>query len=203
MSTECCQGKEATECCKSTDTTQCCDSPCFLATLNLTYGAWLLRGWLAVRAIQTGVEKYAGMKGSDQLVTIDGKVNDYGLTQAEQVKEYAMSHYHGVPEALMTKFKAEPLMHLKIMNIDLTSWMLPIYDKVLGPALIVLGLLILLGIASRTSLFLLGLLYVTLTFGLILIKEDSGVAWLGIHMIMIVMALMLAKYNRVCVLKKW
>ena len=57
--------------------------------------------------------------------------------------------------------------------------------------------------SSRTSLFLLGLLYISLTLGLILIKEDAGVAWLGIHMIMIVMALMLAKHNRLCVLKKW
>jgi thiosulfate dehydrogenase [quinone] large subunit len=191
--TECCQAKESTECCKATQDTECCDS-CPQTNLGLIYGAWLLRVWLAVRAIQTGVEKFAGMKGSDQPITIDGKVNEYGLTSATNIKEYAMSHYHGVPEALMKKFTDEPLM---------LKFALPLYDKVLGPALLVLGLTILLGIASRTSLFLLGLLYISLTWGLILIKEDSGVAWLGIHMIMIVMALWLSKYNRLCVLKKW
>ena len=81
--------------------------------------------------------------------------------------------------------------------------MLNIYNLVLGPALLVLGFTILLGIASRTSLFLLGLLYISLTWGLILIKQDDGISWLGIHMILIVMALMLAKYNRLCLLKKW
>ena len=192
-SAECCKGEAPAECCKGGGSKECCKTDCCAALANI-YGAGLLRIWLAVRAIQTGVEKYTGLQGSDKLVNIDGKPNDYGLTEATQVKEYAMSHYHGVPEALMKKFQAEPLMNAK---------MLMLYDKVLGPALIVLGLTILLGIATRTSLFLLGLLYVSLTFGLILIKEDSGVAWLGIHMIMIVMALSMSKYNRLCVLKKW
>jgi thiosulfate dehydrogenase [quinone] large subunit len=48
-----------------------------------------------------------------------------------------------------------------------------------------------------------GLLYTSLTFGLILIKQDAGVAWLGIHILMIVAALALANYNRFALLKKW
>jgi thiosulfate dehydrogenase [quinone] large subunit len=105
-----------------------------------------------------------------------------------------MVHYHGVPKGLYDKFLEEPLM-LKTM--------LPVYDKVLGPALIVLGATILLGLAYRTSLFLLGALYISLTWGLILLKQDEGVSWLGVHMILIVMALMLAEYNRISILKKW
>jgi thiosulfate dehydrogenase [quinone] large subunit len=192
-STECCKSTGATECCQAAASPECCDS-CPQTNLGLIYGALLLRVWLAVRAIQTGVEKCAGIKGSDMPVTIDGKANDYGLTSSVPVKEYSLSHYHGVPEALMKKFTDEPLM---------LKFALPLYDKVLGPALLLLGLTILFGLATRTSLFLLGLLYISLTWGLILIKEDSGVAWLGIHMIMIVMALWLSKYNRLCLLKKW
>jgi len=60
-----------------------------------------------------------------------------------------------------------------------------------------------LGLATRFSLFAMGLVYTSLTFGLILIKQDAGVAWLGIHIIMIVLALALAKYNRFAILKKW
>ena len=80
---------------------------------------------------------------------------------------------------------------------------LPLYDKILGPALLLLGLAILLGIASRTSLFLLGLLYISLTWGLVLINQNDGIAWLGTHMVLIVMALMLADHNRFAVHKKW
>jgi thiosulfate dehydrogenase (quinone) large subunit len=172
------------------------ESGCPGNKLALTYGSLLLRLWLAVRAIQTGVEKFAGTKIADKAVTVDGAVNEYGLTAASSAKEYAITHYHGVPQGLMEKFQAEPLM----MTMGLK-----VYDWVLGPALILLGVTILLGIANRTSLFLLGLLYISLTWGLILLGETGtpGVAWLGIHMIMIVMALMLAEHNRFAVLKKW
>ena len=167
---------------------------CTTNKLALTYASWMLRLWLAVRAIQTGVEKYAGTKAADQVVNVDGAPNEYGLTAAGSVKQYALENYHGVPQALMKKFDAEPLM---------PGFGLPLYDKILGPALIVLGLTILLGIAYRTSLFLLGLLDISLTWGLILIKQDDGVSWLGVHMILIALALMVADHNRLSILKKW
>jgi thiosulfate dehydrogenase [quinone] large subunit len=107
-----------------------------------------------------------------------------------------------VPAALLKKFEAEPLMSsYTVMGIHINP--LKIYDVILGPTLLVLGLTILLGIANRTSLFLLGLLYISLTWGLILIKQDDGVSWLGVHMILIVMALMLADHNRFAICKKW
>jgi thiosulfate dehydrogenase (quinone) large subunit len=170
------------------------ESCCPNNKLALVYGALLLRLWLAVRAIQTGLEKYAGSKSADQVVPVDGVPNEEGLAAVGSSKVYAIEHYHGVPEALMKKFQTEPLM---------LKFALPLYDKILGPALLLLGVTILLGIASRTSLFLLGLLYISLTWGLILIKQDEGVSWLGVHMILVVMALMLAEHNRFAILKKW
>ena len=165
-------------------------------TLALTYGALLARLWLGVRALQTGIEKYGGNKISEKVVDIDGAPNEYGLTSEGADKVYSMANYHGVPEALFTKFQGEPLM---------TEWSLKIYDKVLGPALIILGITILLGIASRTSMFVLGLLYISLTWGLILLGTpgQSGVAWLGTHMLIIIAALALSRHNRLCILKKW
>jgi thiosulfate dehydrogenase [quinone] large subunit len=162
--------------------------------LGFIFASLLLRLWLGVRALQTGIEKFAGSKMSDQAVAPDGKVYDANLTAATSAKGYALENYHGIPEALRATFEKEPLM---------MGWALNIYDIVLGPALIILGITILLGLASRVSLFLLGLLYVSLTLGLILIKQDAGVAWLGVHMIMIVLALAWANHNRLCVLKKW
>jgi len=38
---------------------------------------------------------------------------------------------------------------------------------------------------------------------LILIRQDDGVAWLGIHVALVALALMLAKYNKFVILKKW
>lgn len=172
----------------------CCSKKTCCNNLALVFASLLLRLWLAIRAIQTGLEKFAGSKASQEAVSIDGASNSYGLTAAASVKQYALDNYHGVPQALTEKLKAEPLM---------SEAMLRLYDRVLGPALIVLGVTVLLGLASRTSLFLLGLLYISLTWGLILIKQDEGVAWLGVHIIMVVMALGLAEHNRFTLLKKW
>ena len=165
--------------------------------LALTYAAWLARLWLAVRAIQTGIEKFASTEKVSQGVMIDGEPNKYGLQVETVDKYYALSNYHGVPGSMAEQFGKEPLI---------PGFFLPIYDMILGPALLVLGATILLGIASRTSLFLLGALYVSLTWGLILLggqQGNSGVAWLAAHMILIVWALYLAPYNKLCLLKKW
>ena len=162
--------------------------------LGFIFASLLLRLWLGVRALQTGIEKFAGSSMSNQPVEVDGEVYDANLTAATSAKGYALENYHGIPEALRATFEKEPLI---------MGWALNIYDIVLGPVLIILGITILLGLASRVSLFLLGLLYVSLTLGLILIKQDAGVAWLGVHMIMIVLALAWANHNRLCILKKW
>ena len=162
--------------------------------LGSTLGILLLRIWLGIRSLQTGIEKFAGTKASDSPVSIDGAPNTYGLTESTAVKTYSLSDYHGVPQALYDKFAAEPLI---------PGFFLTIYNIVLGPALLILGLTVLLGIATRISLFAMGLMYTSLTFGLILLKQDAGVAWLGTHIIMIVIALVLAKHNRLAILNKW
>jgi thiosulfate dehydrogenase [quinone] large subunit len=162
--------------------------------LGLTLGMLILRIWLGLRAIQTGIEKFAGSKANSSVVDIDGVPNSYGLTKDGADKFYSFSEYHGVPVPLYDKFATEPLV---------PTWGLNLYDTILGPVLILLGLGILLGIAQRISLFAMGLVYTSLTFGLILIKQDAGIAWLGIHIIMVVMALALAKYNKFAILKKW
>jgi thiosulfate dehydrogenase [quinone] large subunit len=75
-------------------------------------------------------------------------------------------------------------------------WMTKNFAHTLGYALVVLGLCVLLGVKSRLSLFATGLLYVGLSFGLMAVQEAEGVAWLGMHMIVIAGALMLVRYER-------
>ncbi|MEX0325572.1 MAG: hypothetical protein AB3N33_05740 [Puniceicoccaceae bacterium] len=162
--------------------------------LGRTLAMLLARLWLALRSLQTGIEKFAGTRSSETAVTIDGAANTYGLTESASSKVYGISHYSGVPKALYDKFAAEPLI---------PGWFLGLYDLLLGPALLLLGLTLLLGIATRVSLFVMGLVYTSLTFGLILLKQDAGVAWLAAHVILIVMALSLANHNRFAILKKW
>lgn len=164
-------------------------------TLALVYGSLLARLWLGVRAIQTGIEKFSGTVSKDgQPNIVDGQPNAEGLSTTTSSKVYSLENYHGVPEKLMTDFEKEPLM---------LGFALPLYDKILGPALLILGAMIILGIAYRSSLFVLGILYISLTWGLILLGQNSGIAWLGTHMVLVIAALALAQHNRFAILKKW
>ena len=157
-------------------------------------GMLLLRIWLGIRALQSGIEKFAGMEASDQVVEVDGELNEYGLVDTDAEKVYSLGNMHGVPEAMYDRFLDEPLI---------PNFALGLYDKLLGPALIILGLTVLLGIALRCSLFAMGLVYTSLTFGLILLGQDAGVAWLGIHILLIAAALLHIRYNRFSIMKRF
>ncbi len=169
--------------------------PSACSSLGPALGLLTIRIWLGFRALATGIEKYAGTKASEAAILIDGKPNTYGLTDSASEKVYGLAQYHGIPEALRSQFLAEPLLPGPFLNI---------YDKILGPSLILLGITVLLGIFPRVSLFAMGLLYTSLTFGLILLKQDAGVAWLAIHIILIAMALIYSDRDK-CVLfgRKW
>jgi thiosulfate dehydrogenase [quinone] large subunit len=156
----------------------------------------ILRLWLAVRAILAGIEKF-GAYHTFQKPAIDpttGMEDPSGAMIEVKQKFYALTNYSGVPQSFKDKFATEPLLPHALTT--------PFY-AVLGWALIALGLMLLVGLGTRISLFLQGLLYVALTVGLILLKQEDGVAWLGIHIALISLALMLAKYNRFTLLRKW
>lgn len=188
----------STSSCCSTKS-DCCSpaSDCGVSDkLALLSGSVLLRVWLGVRAIQSGIEKFASTAQVERLTLVDGVPNDYGMTETVTVKAYDIGAYKGIPDALKDTFADQPMI---------PGFMLPIYNAVLGPALLILGVTVLLGIASRISLLFLGLLYVSLTWGLILLGEpgNAGVAWLGTHIILIVLALQLTRHDPLRVLKKW
>ena len=109
-------------------------------------------------------------------------------------KVYGLGRYHAVPQILQDKFALEPL---------LPSVLLKPFYAVLGPALIILGVTLLLGIFTRISLFLQGILYIVLTIGLMLINQNDGATFLGIHIVLVAMALVLVDNNRFALLKKW
>lgn len=155
--------------------------------LGSTLGFLLLRVWLGVRSLVTGIEKFAGTKASEVPVMIDGEPNPMGLTSDTASKVYGLDQYHGVPPSMYGKFLEEPLI---------PKFAMVVYDLVLGPALIILGLTLLLGVATRLSLFAMGLLYTSLTVGLILLAQDGGIAWLAIHVLMIAYALFHVRHNR-------
>jgi thiosulfate dehydrogenase [quinone] large subunit len=78
----------------------------------------------------------------------------------------------------------------------LPLWATRDFAYALGYLLLVLGAALLLGIKSRTTLVLNGLLYVGLAFGLMAVQEDEGVAWLAIYVGLFAAALVLVRHDR-------
>jgi len=156
----------------------------------------ILRGWLGIRALVTGLDKYSdSIKVQRPLMDpVTGMQDPSGAMVDVTQKVYGLANYHAVPRALQDKFATEPLLPSLLTNS---------FYAILGPALILLGLTLLLGIGTRISLFLQGILYIFLTVGLMLINQNDGVAWLGIHIGLVAMALVLADNNRLALLKKW
>lgn len=66
----------------------------------------------------------------------------------------------------------------------------------LGYALVATGFALLLGLKTRLSLLAVGLIYVALAFGLMAVQESEGVAWLGVHVLMVAAALALVRHDR-------
>lgn len=148
----------------------------------------VLRLWLGVRSLLTGLEKFAGVETKQKpLLDEFGDPDISGAMVNVKEKVYGFSHYHGLPEPLYDKFAAEPLMPV---------WMLDLYSGVLGYLLILLGGLLIVGALPRIALVASGLVYVSLSVGLVLLNESGGVAWLGTHVLLVALALLLVNYNK-------
>jgi len=110
------------------------------------------------------------------------------------VKSYALANYAGIPAGLRDKFAHEPLF---------PKFALVLFDRLLGPAFILTGIMLIVGLGTRLSLLAQALLFIALTVGLVLIDQNDGVAYLGIHIALVAAAFLLAQHNRFVVLKKW
>ena len=113
-----------------------------------------------------------------------------GLEKFEANKSYSMENYStnmGRMAKGISDYSFIPL------------WAANIFAQSLGFLLLILGAAIILGIKSRVSLFIAGLLYVGLAFGLAAVQEGEGVAWIGMQVLMFAVALVLVRNERLAV----
>jgi len=163
---------------------------------DYTFAFWALRLWLGIRALFVGIQKFAAYK-SVAVPLIDpstGQPDASGVMVNVNVKTYALANYAGIPAAFKDKFAHEPLF---------PKFALVLFDRMLGPAFILTGIMLIIGLGTRLSLLVQGMLFVALTVGLVLIDSNDGVAYLGIHIGLVAAAFLLAKHNRFAVLKRW
>jgi thiosulfate dehydrogenase [quinone] large subunit len=163
---------------------------------DYTFAFLALRLWLGVRALFVGIQKYAAYKAV-AMPLIDpatGQPDASGVMVNVSVKSYALANYAGIPVGMRDKFAHEPLF---------PKFALVAFDRMLGPAFILTGIMLILGLGTRLSLIAQGLLFVALTVGLVLIDQNDGVAYLGIHIGLVSAAFLLARHNRFAVFAKW
>jgi thiosulfate dehydrogenase [quinone] large subunit len=112
-----------------------------------------------------------------------------GLEKFELNRSYSTENYSANMTRMATGISNNSVIPL---------WAAKVFAQPLGYLLIVFGVLVLLGVKSRVTLFLTGLIYVGLSFGLMAVGsiEGEGIAWLGMHVLMFAVALVLARHDR-------
>jgi thiosulfate dehydrogenase [quinone] large subunit len=179
-----------------TDSTATTLDPTRRVNWDFTCAFLALRLWLGARALFVGIEKFGAYR-SVAMPLIDpetGQPDASGVMVNVNIKSYALANYAGIPAALRDKFAHQPL---------LPKFALVAFDKMLGPAFILTGIMLLIGLGTRLSLLAQALLFIALTVGLVMIDQSDGVAWLGIHIGLVAGAFLLVQHNRFVVLKKW
>jgi thiosulfate dehydrogenase (quinone) large subunit len=177
-------------------TTETRVSPVRKVAWDFTFAFLALRLWLGFRALFVGIQKFAAYK-SVAMPLIDpstGQPDASGVMVNVSVKSYALANYAGIPVGLRDKFAHDPLF---------PKFALTLFDRILGPAFILTGIMLIVGLGTRVSLLVQGLLFIALTVGLVLIDQNDGVAYLGIHIGLVTAAFLLVQHNRFAVLKKW
>jgi thiosulfate dehydrogenase (quinone) large subunit len=113
-----------------------------------------------------------------------------GLEKFELNKSYSTENYSENMTRMATGISNNSVIPL---------WAAKAFALPLGYLLTILGLAILLGIKSRVSLFVAGLVYVGLGFGLMAVQEGEGVAWIGMQVLMFAVAIALVRNDRFAV----
>ena len=114
-----------------------------------------------------------------------------GLEKFEANKSYSTANYSENMTRMATGISNNSVIPL---------WAAKAFALPLGYLLTILGLALILGIKSRTMLFLSGLVYVGLAFGLMAVQEGEGVAWIGVQVLMFAIALSFVRHNRFALL---
>lgn len=113
-----------------------------------------------------------------------------GLEKFESGGVYSLANYTKNMERMATGITGASFLPL---------WATKLFAFSLGYVLVALGLALLLGLKTRITLVLTGLLYLGLSFGLMAVQDNEGVAWLSTYVLMIAVALVFVRHDRLAV----
>lgn len=168
-----------------------------IPALNLTFAFWLLRLFMGMRLIMSALEKmgYFVGKGTatvSEALKLEVWFGRSGLGTKVEVD--------GKEELLNMGFgdgKMWPIAKAMLDYSMLPAWMIKPFMIGLPYAMLVSGLLILLGLFNRLGWFLAGLIWFSLAFGQMLLPDEGTVQQLGLYIFVCALALTMINHNRI------
>jgi thiosulfate dehydrogenase [quinone] large subunit len=163
-----------------------------------TWGFLFLRLWIGFRMLFAGAEKFYYKVVVDEAMGIEEWKFAWGhavLTAKENIhkvvadnaflplnpKDFLVKVF-GIPE--------EKVAFLGFLQFDL--W----FAMALPYLLLVFGFLLIIGVLPRVSLFVAGITFMLLSIGLMSLPDNEGIAFLGIHVGLVAVAMCLVKQAR-------
>jgi uncharacterized membrane protein YphA (DoxX/SURF4 family) len=131
------------------------------------WACFFLRMWIGMRLMFAGLTKFL-------------TENDDGKWKFDTEK----------PEVIMGS-----ITETMKANTAIPEVMLGQYATVLPWALLIVGAAVMLGLFTRVSLFLAGGLVLSLSFGLMLLPDDTAAVERGVEIIVVALALLTVKHN--------
>ena len=131
------------------------------------WACFFLRMWIGMRLMFAGLTKFL-VKNEEGRWTFD----------TENAK-YVMSNITSTMET----------------NTAIPAWSLGPYATFLPWALLIVGASVMFGFFTRVSLFLAGAIVLSLSFGLMLLPDDTAAVERGVEIIVVGLALMTVKHN--------
>lgn len=146
------------------------DACCSKFRCEIAFANLILRLWVGLRLFMAGIDKF---------------------------RDKATKEYH-LGDLTVLKKNVQPLFDNMTAETFLPSFMVANYVFVLSYALIIVGIWVIVGLFTRLSLFAAGLLFVSLSFGLMALPDDDQAVFRGIEVAIAAFALVTAsrQHNR-------
>jgi thiosulfate dehydrogenase [quinone] large subunit len=153
-----------------------------------TWGFLLIRLWVGFRMLLAGVDKFEkdGELSLETYAETTEKLRSLIVDNGRILNSTMESFFTFILRQESTPEWAEKTL----------SFCVNTFAYSLGWILIANGALLILGIFSRINLILAGLIYLGLSIGLMSLPDEEGIAWLGIHMGLVALALSVSRCSK-------
>jgi thiosulfate dehydrogenase (quinone) large subunit len=162
--------------------------------LNLTAAFIILRLFMGFRLALSGLEKMEYFVAKTSTI-LDGKAP---TTPGEALKLRRWLGESGVTSELpYGDGKMANIASVMTEHTMLPKWMIQGFLIPLPYAMLVTGLLILIGLFNRLAWWLAGMIWFSLALGQMLLPDEGTVQQLGVYLLMCAVALILVDHNRI------